>query len=232
MLLPSAHVIAQDSDPVPLEQAARTSFEAGRSAYDEGNYTAALQAFQSGYELSPRAPFLFNIASCYDRLHRGEEALAHYEQYLEEVPDADNRDYVNSRIVTIRSQLSQSSSETEPEPEEDSDSPFRTPAWIAFGASGIGAITFAVAGGLALSTHNALAECRQDETCEEGLADRGRRRSIIADIGAGTALAGLATGIVLWILSRKARSDERRDSLRTAIVPSYNGGTLQIQGSF
>src|SRR3954452_7742943 len=76
-------------DPVSAQQAAsaaqtkgsvddhaRKFFEAGRAAYDVGNYTEALNHFQQAYELSERPQLLYNIGQCADRLRLDETALA------------------------------------------------------------------------------------------------------------------------------------------------------------
>lgn len=90
-----------------LDAEARALFLAGETAYDAGRYEAALEYFTRAHELSGRPGLLFNIASASERLRRDEEALAAYEQYLSELPDAANRGFTEERIAFLQQQLAQ-----------------------------------------------------------------------------------------------------------------------------
>lgn len=81
---------------------ARRLFETGNEAFSDGHFELAASAFERAYELSGRAPLLFNVGAAYDRLLRADEAIRAYEAYLEQVPDASNRAFVLSRIETLR----------------------------------------------------------------------------------------------------------------------------------
>src|SRR5204863_122677 len=48
---------------------------------------------------------LFDIGSAAERLRRDDEAMRAYQQYLDTLPNAPNREYVESRIVFLREQL-------------------------------------------------------------------------------------------------------------------------------
>lgn len=96
---PVAH--AQDSS---RDSQARALFEAGATAYNGGRYEQALRYFREAYELSERPALLFNIGMSADRLRQDELALRSFEQYLEQVPDAPNREAAEARIQFLRSQ--------------------------------------------------------------------------------------------------------------------------------
>jgi tetratricopeptide (TPR) repeat protein len=87
------------------DKAARELFNAGRAAYDEGLYEDALASFRRAYELSKRPALLFNIGQAADRARRDREALDAFEQYLLEVPAADNRAFVEGRIAVLKKAL-------------------------------------------------------------------------------------------------------------------------------
>lgn len=53
---------------------ARALFMAGRVAFEEGRYEAALKHFEASYEQSKRPASLYNIARCHNRMRRDEEA--------------------------------------------------------------------------------------------------------------------------------------------------------------
>jgi tetratricopeptide (TPR) repeat protein len=96
-IAPSAH--AQDPNAE-----ARALFDAGSSAFAAGRFDEAYDYFVRSYELS-HAPILhFNIASAADRLGRYQAAIDSYQAYLDSVPDAQNRAFVESRIQLLREQ--------------------------------------------------------------------------------------------------------------------------------
>lgn len=84
-----------------IDDRARKLFEAGRNAYDIGDYSLALEHFQQAYELIDRPQLLFNIAQCADRMRLDETALSAYKRYIERVPNAANRYQVEERIGVL-----------------------------------------------------------------------------------------------------------------------------------
>src|SRR5687768_14681457 len=84
------------------EIAARAHFEEGREAFESGEFTRALEEFSKAYALSKRPQLLFNIGAAHDRLRHDGEALAAFEQYLAEVPEAGNGPEVRGRIAILR----------------------------------------------------------------------------------------------------------------------------------
>lgn len=80
----------------------RGLFEAGRAAFEDGRYEDAVGYFDRAYQLSHRAQLLYNIGSAYDRLRRDAEALAAFEQYVRELPDAANVREVEARMRVLR----------------------------------------------------------------------------------------------------------------------------------
>ncbi len=90
----------EESDSATNE--ARALFEAGRTAFDAGRFDSALESFQRAHALSGRAALLFNIGSAAERLRRDEMALEYYERYLRELPEAENREFVEARVRFLR----------------------------------------------------------------------------------------------------------------------------------
>lgn len=97
---------ATEDDDHPSE--ARALFLAGRVAFDEGRFEAAIRHFQASYELSERPALLYNIAQCYDRLRRDPQAIEAFERYLQAAPDAENRPTVEARLRALREAVAQS----------------------------------------------------------------------------------------------------------------------------
>jgi tetratricopeptide (TPR) repeat protein len=83
------------------DNVARGLFQAGKSAYEAGNFKEALQFFEQAYQHSPRPGFLFNIGQAADRLRQDDKALASFKAYLEQMPDAQNRAAVQQRVDAL-----------------------------------------------------------------------------------------------------------------------------------
>lgn len=77
---------------------AKESFNAGATAYSAGEYLAAIQAFETAYELTPLAPIAFSLAQAHrrqyfashDRVHL-DKAVALFRRYVEEVQSGGRR---------------------------------------------------------------------------------------------------------------------------------------------
>ena len=113
LLGPHATASAQEVAAPVDEPAARRAFEIGRDAYDHGDFRAAVANFQRAYELSQRPALLFNIARAADADGQLQRAATAYADYLEALPAADNRDFVQGRIDKIRAAEAQASSRVE-----------------------------------------------------------------------------------------------------------------------
>lgn len=87
------------------EREARSEFEAGRDAYDHGATAKALTHFERAYALSKRPALLFNIARASDAEGLAARAAAAYEAYLDALPNAENRDFVASRLEKMRASI-------------------------------------------------------------------------------------------------------------------------------
>lgn len=88
---------AQATDDV----AAREQFEAGRTAYDHGSFSEALAHFERAYALQPRPELLYNVGRAADSDGQAQRAIAAYEAYLENEPDAENADFVRARLLKM-----------------------------------------------------------------------------------------------------------------------------------
>lgn len=81
---------------------ARALFEAGRAAYDAGDFDEATRAFRRAYLLSPRYPLLYNIGQAELRAGHDELALEAFEGYLRQAPADDaRRSEVEERVRVL-----------------------------------------------------------------------------------------------------------------------------------
>jgi len=104
--------IAQALDPD--EEAARRHFARGLTHYDAGEYQAALAEFDAVKRFHDSPALDYNIARCYDRLERYEEAVSAYERYVTQKPDASDAASIRERIATLRRRLAPPPTTTPP----------------------------------------------------------------------------------------------------------------------
>ena len=98
------------------DEVARGLFQAGKAAYEAGNYTDALSFFEQAHARSGRPQLLFNVGQTADRLRQDEKAIASFRAYLEQLPEAPNRAEVEARIRALEQALAERrrSAETAP----------------------------------------------------------------------------------------------------------------------
>lgn len=84
--------------PESPDAAARRHYEAGRKAFDLGEFDKAIVAYKEAYKLKPDPAFLFNIAQSCRLSNDPAQAAFFYRSYLRNRPDAPNRDEVEERI--------------------------------------------------------------------------------------------------------------------------------------
>jgi tetratricopeptide (TPR) repeat protein len=95
---------AQQAGEDVTEQA-KKHFNAGESFYRQSLYKEAIVEFQKAYQLVPHGVLLFNIAQCYEKDGDVPAALRAYKEYLRAVPNADDKDYVQTSIINLEKRL-------------------------------------------------------------------------------------------------------------------------------
>jgi tetratricopeptide (TPR) repeat protein len=96
------------------DAAARAEFEAGRDAYDTGRFTEALAHYERSHALSPRPQLLFNVARAAEADGQPARALDAYRAYLDALPAAENRAFVEGRVAKLQSEAAAPVAETVP----------------------------------------------------------------------------------------------------------------------
>lgn len=99
LLLSTSAASAANKTPTPDEvERARTFFNAGAAAYEGAKYYDAVRSFEQAYELAPRPQVLFSLAQAERKEYFASNnagylrrALAHYKEYLEQVPTGGRR---------------------------------------------------------------------------------------------------------------------------------------------
>jgi len=97
-------------------ETAKRHFKQAQTLYQSGQYTQALESFQSAYQLRPLPGFLFNMAQCHMETGSYSAAIDHYERYLAERPNARNRSMVQERLKEARTKVATSTAKALPQP--------------------------------------------------------------------------------------------------------------------
>lgn len=92
---------ASATDDIDTEVAKR-HFRKGSEFYMAGQYNEALGEFQAAHLAKPLPAFYYNIARCFDRLERFDEAITAYQAYLDAGPAAQDVEKVKARIDKLR----------------------------------------------------------------------------------------------------------------------------------
>ncbi|MGZ3455004.1 MAG: tetratricopeptide repeat protein, partial [Polyangiales bacterium] len=84
-----------------LADEADVQFELGAKKYQAGDYLGALEHFLVSNRLVPNKNVLFNIARCYEQLHRFPDAYRAYERALEAETAPEGRKNLEAAIARI-----------------------------------------------------------------------------------------------------------------------------------
>ncbi len=77
----------------------------GRKRFARGDYEAAIEEFKAAFDIKPKPAALFNIAKSFEKMTRYEEAIDHYQQYLDLDPTATDRSDVEETIKRLKKSI-------------------------------------------------------------------------------------------------------------------------------
>ncbi len=99
-------------DSLTAEEEAKviSLIDEGQQKYDDGEFQQALDIFNELYNIFPHPDVNYRVALCYERLGEDEMAVQHYRQFLEQVPDAEERGRVEGTIATLERRIGDASS--------------------------------------------------------------------------------------------------------------------------
>lgn len=182
----------------PADAEARSLFEIGRTAFEQGRFDDAYGYFERSYEASGQPDLLYNLGLLCERLGRDEEAVTWFERYLEARPDAPQAGDVRRRLEALRARIAA----------DEASAPSAAP-WILLSAAGAVAIAgmiFAIVSGSAQSeVEDAPAGTFWVDV--EGDADRAELFSWIGFTMIGAGAAAIA-GSVVWLALGSERDSE------------------------
>lgn len=207
------------------EERARSHFSAGTAHYEAGAYGDALRQWQRAYELSGHAEILRSVSLAYEALGDFRAAHDSLRRFLDEAETIPNRADVELRLARLGRYLGQRAEEEDPIAHEPGTY-VSSGAIVGFVAAGVGLVTFAVAGGLALGEDLRLREACAS-LCYRGAGDDLRTFALISDLGLGLTLAGAALGLLFLLADR---GPDRSGVVSVAPLLDDDGGGLLVRG--
>ncbi|HEX4462651.1 MAG TPA: hypothetical protein VIA18_31960 [Polyangia bacterium] len=103
---PAPAPAAAASDDATMAQA-KQHFEAGRAAYNNGDYAGSIREFKQAEGLRPSPVLDYNIGLANEKLGKRRVAVKYYRHYLELQPNAPNKDEVQGRITSLEAAIAQ-----------------------------------------------------------------------------------------------------------------------------
>src|SRR5262245_26999718 len=96
--------VARANDDIDTE-IAKKHFRKASELYSGERYEEALAEFKAAQLAKPLAAFNYNIALCYDRLEKLDDAIVAYQAYLDAGAAAADVPKVKSRIVKLKERV-------------------------------------------------------------------------------------------------------------------------------
>ncbi len=232
LTLTTATAVAQEpTDQAADDERARVYFDAGRAHYEEGAYDRAREEFQRAWELSHRAPLLLNLATTNQRLGNLDEAISNIEEFLRLAPDAEGAELLRRRVENLRrmsaarataDETSEHDEETTPEhaapepaPASGPDGALMAGSIAGLATGGVGLALWAIFGGMTIAEDGALAAgCGATKSCSAAEVSNLQTFSMVADVGLGVGIAGLAVGAVLLVIALTSGQPDTASALR------------------
>jgi tetratricopeptide (TPR) repeat protein len=246
----SATAIARAEDP--KTERARIHVKSAIAYYDEGKYEDAAREMTVAYALKPLPDLQYNLAQCYERLNKLEEAAAAYELYLSGRADAPDRKVVQTRIDNLRERKKATDTGQPPPPppvekvvlktvviyKEVPPPPGRAARGAAYGLWVLGA--GGVACGIAFAV---LAKQAADDVTQGGntadppsfdqlrvTQENGKSYPIISGVTFAVGALALAGGVALYLVGNKIDREAPKVTLAPSLGPG--GGGLVVAGRF
>jgi tetratricopeptide (TPR) repeat protein len=235
---------------------ARIHLKAAIAYYDEARYDDAAREMEAAYALKPLPDLQYNLAQCYERLGRYEDAAKAYETYLHASPSAPDRKLVNTRIENLRERAKAVAAGVAQGPapppatekvvfktivvyKERPAPPGRGVRYAAVGVGilGLGAlasgIAFSVLATQAANTVTIGGNVLNPPTFDgkpRDTQENGKTYPIIAGVSYGVAGLCALGGVGLYLLARKIDKDAPKYSLAPSLGPGNAG--LVFAGAF
>jgi len=216
-------VTSAQGDPLskPSAPEARSHLAHGNRLYGIRSFDEAVAEYKAGALIEPAPVFDYNLGQCFRQLGRYQEAIWHYERFLNRAnPQGEVLDAVNNFIAQMKAGLdkkamTQQPTETAPlppSPARDAPAPSRGEAWYddawGWALSGAGVVGVAVGGGLLANAAslNGDANMTTNQQERDRVRDKEHSRNVLGTITGVAGIGLLAAGIVKLAIYPKERS--------------------------
>lgn len=245
VLLLATPVGADDALAKPKDSTAQQRLAAGNKLYRVREFEKAVEEYKAGALVEDRPVFHYNLGQCYRQLGRYEDAIWHYERFIERgQPTGQLRDAVNAFLTQMRSELEKKAMKQEPTDPAPEAKPEPLPTietvaipgepWhrdrLGWGTAAMGVVAVGVSSWLLVSA-NALDNDSNEQASQaerKSLRDRASsRRTIGATVGIGGA-AFLVGGLVKLAL----RPSDRTETVTTSLSVTISGDGFLVSGRF
>lgn len=220
----------------------------GRAFHDAGDYASAIVAFTQAYAMAPSPALLFNLAQSYRLAGNCDDAALMYQRYLATNPSPEGRALAATHLANVERCMhklglgipvqtaSMNATKSSVVVTAHSEEPSRRASLqkdIGLGFTLGGSLALAGALYYALDANSASSDVSNAYDKGKGngknvgeLDDRGHdseRKARILAVGGGL---GVATGVVLYVLGRRAEASP------VAITPTTGGARVSLGWSF
>ena len=250
LLLCSARAATAQEDKTT--ERARIHLKAAIAYYDEARYEDAAREMEAAYQLKPLPDLQYNLAQCYERLGRYNDAATAYETYLKGNPTAPDRRLVETRIGNLRERATAVAAGSKPAPLPTEKVVFKTLVvyrtappppgrGVRIAAYGLGVLALgAAASGIAfavLAKQDADAVAKGGSTTNPPSFDvqtatqkAGQADVIVSGVSFG--VAALCAGGAIGLYLHGNKIDKEAPKLTMAPSLSPTGGGFMLAGRF
>lgn len=244
--------VAHADDPAmakPSQPAARERLTAGNKLYRLREFAKAVEEYKAGALIEDVPVFHYNLGQCYRQLDRYEDAIWHYERFVERgKPTGELRGGVDAFLTQMKSEL-QRKAATPPPPVEPVVPPTTAPGlvppkvttvtvpgepWhhdrLGWGLTGVGVVAIGVGGWLLFDAKGIEddANVQPAQTERERLRDRASGRRLTGTVIGGLGAAFLLTGIVKLAMSPA----DREETVATSFDVGLTNDSIFVTGRF
>jgi tetratricopeptide (TPR) repeat protein len=233
-VLPLASRSAEAAGLTEDQQRAHALVEQSAERFQQGRFQEAVDLLTEAHRLDPQPILLYNRARAFESM--GDlDGLSHaaddYGQYLADSPAAKDRPAVEKRIEIIRAEIERLQ---RPPPQVPAAIPLpvRHPSavpWILAGVGGLGLVTGATVGVLALTKHQAALNDPMTDTSQDNTTARSFATAANITLVAGGALAvvGVTWGL-LDLRGARASVSPAAGTVHPLVGPRWAGLSVVI----
>lgn len=265
LLTPALPALAQPKKPAgkqdPRLAEAKKLFEQGAASYTQGNYEAAIDAWQKSYEISKKPLIFESIGNAYERLGDARKAREYLAKWREVAPK-EEQDLLDSRIKNLEARVAredelekarkaeadkakalQAEQEKARKADQEKGSGPSIPGVILMGGGGaliaVGVTLDVLAAGRRPDPATACRPSGSSQICLASAKDgieSSNRLALVGDILWATGGAAAAVGLVLVITHKSGPAKDAKELPKAASwiapQPMLGGGGLRFEGRF